>query len=93
MHSSLGKTSDGTHGVRKTALIAASAASRFTRQRCGVPPRNGKMLPRPFARPAADWKVLCAGGHDTPQIAEGHDVTESSEKFAALYQLLTKAQR
>ena len=34
-----------------------------------------------------------AGGHDTPQIAEGHDVTESSEKFAALYQLLTKAQR
>jgi hypothetical protein len=48
------------------------------------------MLPRPFARPAADWKVLCAGGHDTPQIAEGHDVTESSEKFAALYQLLTK---
>jgi hypothetical protein len=31
-----------------------------------------------------------AGGHDTPQIAEGHDVTESSEKFAALYQLLTK---
>ena len=38
----------------KTALIAASAASRFTRQHCGAPPRNGKMLPRPFARPAAE---------------------------------------
>ena len=29
-----------------------------------------------------------AGGHNTPQVAEGHDVSESSEQFAALYQLL-----
>jgi hypothetical protein len=29
-----------------------------------------------------------AGGHDIPPIAEGQDVSESSEKFAALYRLL-----
>jgi uncharacterized membrane protein HdeD (DUF308 family) len=31
-----------------------------------------------------------AGGHDIPSTAEGLDVSESSEKFAALYQLLAK---
>jgi uncharacterized membrane protein HdeD (DUF308 family) len=31
-----------------------------------------------------------AGGNDIPHIAEGHDVSESSEKFAALCQLLAK---
>ena len=31
-----------------------------------------------------------AGGHDIPTNAEGGDVSESSEKFAALYQLLAK---
>jgi uncharacterized membrane protein HdeD (DUF308 family) len=31
-----------------------------------------------------------AGGHDIPSTAEGHDVSESSEEFAALYQLLAK---
>jgi uncharacterized membrane protein HdeD (DUF308 family) len=31
-----------------------------------------------------------AGGKDIPVTAEGHDVSESSEKFAALYQLLSK---
>ena len=31
-----------------------------------------------------------AGGHDIPSTAEGHDVSESSERFAALYQLLAK---
>ena len=30
-----------------------------------------------------------AGGHDIPSIAEGQDVSNSSEKFAALYRLLT----
>jgi uncharacterized membrane protein HdeD (DUF308 family) len=29
-----------------------------------------------------------AGGHDLPVMAEGHDVSESAKKFAALYQLL-----
>jgi len=29
-----------------------------------------------------------AGGHDIPPMAEGQDVSESSEKFAALYRLL-----
>jgi hypothetical protein len=29
-----------------------------------------------------------AGGHDIPTLAEGHDVAESSERFAALYRLL-----
>ena len=29
-----------------------------------------------------------AGGHDIPTLAEGHDVTESSERFATLYRLL-----
>src|SRR5947207_10124675 len=29
-----------------------------------------------------------AGGHDIPPIAEGQDVSESSEKFAPLYRLL-----
>ena len=29
-----------------------------------------------------------AGGHDIPTLAEGHDVSESSERFAALYRLL-----
>src|SRR5262249_61564808 len=29
-----------------------------------------------------------AGGHDIPPTAEGQDVSESSEKFAALYRLL-----
>ena len=29
-----------------------------------------------------------AGGHDIPPVAEGQDVSESSEKFAALYRLL-----
>ena len=29
-----------------------------------------------------------AGGHDIPPVAEGQDVAESSEKFAALYRLL-----
>ena len=31
-----------------------------------------------------------AGGIDIPSLAEGHDVTESSETFAALYRLLTE---
>lgn len=31
-----------------------------------------------------------AGGYDVPRTAEGHDVSESSEKFAALYQLLAR---
>ena len=29
-----------------------------------------------------------AGGHDIPPVAEGQDVAESSEQFAALYRLL-----
>jgi hypothetical protein len=31
-----------------------------------------------------------AGGHHIPHTAEGHDVSESSEGFAAFYQLLAK---
>jgi uncharacterized membrane protein HdeD (DUF308 family) len=31
-----------------------------------------------------------AGGHDTPPIAEGQNVSESTEKFSTLYQLLAK---
>jgi hypothetical protein len=30
-----------------------------------------------------------AGGHDIPPTAEGHNVSESTQQFAALYQLLT----
>src|SRR5712671_6580061 len=32
--------------------------------------------------------IHVSGGHDIPPIAEGQDVSESSEKFAGLYRLL-----